>query len=278
LETIVASNYPAQQMEVIVVDDGGSGGAPLEQTVQFLRGLVEFRLLTTSGVGPAGARNVGANAASGEFLVFTDDDCRVQSDWIRMMSAAIGSGSGRIAVGGRTINGLTNNRWSAASQKIIDLVYAYYNADPTNPAFFTTNNLALRRDAFLEIGGFDERYRTAEDREFCRRWLANGNRLAYIPEAVVFHEHELTLWGFLKQHFGYGRGAFRYFRSAPRSGQRTTRGFYSSMPEHLATLFSLPEASSRQRAELLGELALWQAANIAGFSWEAALSGWKGLD
>jgi len=237
-----------------------------------LRGRLEIRTLRTSGIGPAGARNLGAKEAAGEVLAFTDDDCRVDPAWIGTLCASI-EPARRIAAGGRTVNNLRDNRWSAASQRIIDLVYAYYNADPSKAAFLTSNNVAVHKDAFKEFGGFDQNYRTAEDRDFCRRWLAQGHELTYVPDALVYHEHYLTLTGFWRQHFGYGRGAFRFLRAAGRKGQmQIIRGFYSSIPRLISTLSDNRRGGSTRWPGLLTDLALWQAANLAGFAWEAARS------
>jgi GT2 family glycosyltransferase len=81
-----------------------------------------------------------------------------------------------------------------------DAVYAYYNDDPHQAHFFTTNNLALPAERFRAIGGFDTTFPLAasEDREFCDRWLHHGYQMTYSPEVVVYHAHVLTLrtfWG-----------------------------------------------------------------------------------
>jgi len=268
----VASDYPAGRIEVIVVDDGGDGGSVLQDAVRQLRGRFEAGVIKTSGLGPAGARNVGANQAAGEVLAFTDDDCQVDSGWIRTLCGAIVC-SEETAAGGHTFNGLHNNRWSAASQHIIDLVYAYYNADPARAGFLTTNNLAVHKHAFRDVGGFDERYRTAEDRDFCRRWLARGHAMIYVPQALVAHQHALTIAGFWRQHFGYGQGAFRFLRATSSKRQiQVIRDFYTSMPRLISALAENQDGGIKPGAGLITEMALWQAANIAGFAWEAARS------
>ena len=272
LAAIASSDYPHDRMETIIVDDGGYGGSALNETVAQMRGRLSVRVLRTAGLGPAGARNAGAKDAGGEVLAFTDDDCRVDPGWLRTLCCSIAR-SEETAAGGQTVNGLRNNRWSAASQHIIDLVYAYYNADPRRAAFLTTNNLAVRKRAFDELGGFDESYRTAEDREFCRRWLARGHQLVYVPEAIVSHEHELSAAEFFRQHFGYGRGAFQFLRAASGREQiRMVRGFYASIPRLISALRdSNGDGSGRKRRTTrIAELAMWQAANISGFAWEAA--------
>jgi GT2 family glycosyltransferase len=272
LNAIASSDYPAHRVEVIVVDDGGCGGSALDETVRPLRGRLNVQVLKTPGLGPAGARNMGTKEAAGEVLAFTDDDCLVDSGWIGRLCAAIGR-SASMAAGGHTVNGIRDNRWSAASQQIIDLIYAYYNVNPAEAVFLTTNNLAVNKEAFSDIGGFDERYRTAEDRDFCRRWLARGYDLVYVPEALVYHEHALTLAGFWQQHFGYGRGAFQFLRADARGrGIQMVQGFYTSIPRLIPAIENNRDGGSARRARLLGELALWQTANVAGFIWEALRS------
>jgi len=272
LDAIAASDYPAGQIEIIVVDDGGQGGSAIEDVVRPLRARFEAGIIKTSGLGPAGARNAGANEAAGEMLAFTDDDCQVDSGWTRTLCGALGR-SEETAAGGHTFNGLRNNRWSAASQHIIDLVYAYYNADPARAGFLTTNNLAVHKNAFRELGGFDQRYRTAEDRDFCRRWVERGHAMIYVPQALVSHQHALTIAGFWRQHFGYGRGAFRFLRATSSKRQiQVIRDFYRAMPRLISALAHNQGGGSQRCASLVTEMALWQAANIAGFAWEAARS------
>src|SRR3990172_7747823 len=79
--------------------------------------------------GPASARNTGAAQARGEFLAFTDDDCRPAPDWLRGLALRL-TQSPDCVIGGRTTNALPDNPYSSASQLLIDYLYSYYNADP----------------------------------------------------------------------------------------------------------------------------------------------------
>lgn len=277
VQSIADADYPADRLEVVVVDDGKLGCGAMEEAVRPVRPRVEIRLVHTPCVGPAGARNAGAKQASGEVLAFTDDDSVVHAGWLRTLCAAMG-GRPRKAAGGPTLNGLPDHRWSAASLSILDIVFAYYNADPRHATFLSANNLAVAREAFEEIGGFNESYRTAEDRDFCRRWLAAGNELIYAADARVYHEDALTMGGFIQQQFGYGRGAFRFLRAAAPEGQlRVVGKFYSSMPRLISALGVAGNGAKARRAALMGELALWQAANASGFAWEALRSAVRRL-
>jgi GT2 family glycosyltransferase len=256
--------HPRERLEVVVVDDGGSAdleparaGVPPDLTVSVIR--QEAR-------GPGGARNRGAEAAEGELLAFTDDDCLPDPHWVEELAAALEDAPGT-ACGGRTLNALPGNPFAEASQHVQDLVYAHYNANPEAARFFASNNLAVPRDAFRELGGFDaERFpRASEDRDLCDRWIASGRALRYASAAVVHHTHDLDLPGFARQHLAYGRGAARYHRARAERGTGRMR---DDVPFHLnralwaRTLKMVPRRRAAATAALLG---VWQIANAAGY-------------
>jgi hypothetical protein len=71
----------------------------------------------------------------------------------------------------------------------VDFVQAYYRSAAVIPGFSRPINIAVHADTFRKVEGFRPRFRTSEDRDFCDRWLAAGNGLAYAPDAVVRHAH-----------------------------------------------------------------------------------------
>jgi GT2 family glycosyltransferase len=168
------------------------------------------------------------------------------------------------------VNELTSNPFAEASQHIQQLVYEHYNANPERARFFASNNLAVPRDAFEELGGFDsERFPGAsEDRDFCDRWLASGRTLRYAPAAVVRHAHDLDLRGFVRQHVEYGRGAARYQRARAARGTGRMR---DDLPFHVNRSLWAQTLGLRpawRAASMAGLLALWQVANAAGYALE----------
>src|SRR4051812_39046691 len=197
-------DYPRARFEVLIVDDA-SAQQPLAVVEQF-RDALDLKLLEqTKNAGPAAARNLGARRARGEFLAFTDDDCEPERGWLRAFAARFAEAPARI-VGGRTVNALADNPYSETSQLIIDVVYAHFNRDDAGASFFASNNFAVHAESFRDAGGFDESFRTSEDREFCARWRSRGLGMTYEPRAVVRHSHGLTPGSLWRQHFGYGRG------------------------------------------------------------------------
>jgi glycosyltransferase involved in cell wall biosynthesis len=262
LQSLVYLEYPRDSFEVIVVDDGSQ--MPLREIVATLCPQLQVVFIALPHAGPAAARNAGAERANGTFLAFTDDDCTVKSDWLQQLAAGFVKTPEHL-IGGCTLNALLDNPYSTASQLIVDLVYSYYNADPAHARFFASNNMAIPAYRFHELGGFDSSFRTSEDRDFCDRWLQHGYEMTYAAEAVVYHAHPLTLRTFWRQHFGYGRGAFRFHKNR---AQRGSGPFRPDLQFYL-NLVRYPFNGHNRRA-LFSMLVVWQLANTAGFIWELA--------
>lgn len=265
LDALAAQCLAGDSFEVIVVDDGSP--APPDAVVQKFRDRLDITLLATSHGGPAAARNHGAERALGRFLAFTDDDCRPAPDWLEALKASCMALPDHI-IGGRTLNALENNPYTATSQLIVDTAYGRYNAPGIGEArFFASNNMALMADRFRAVEGFDRSFMTSEDRELCDRWLRHGYRLTYAPKAIIYHAHSLSFHDLWRQHFGYGRGAWRFHRMRKRCGSGPLRPdweFYRRLA--IAPLAEKP----RTRAAMIAGLTLTaQIANCAGFFFEA---------
>ncbi|HLF32347.1 MAG TPA: glycosyltransferase [Xanthomonadales bacterium] len=264
LEAMTRLQYPKEHFEVVVVDDGGN--VDLDPVIGALRGALSVRLVKQENTGPGGARNNGVAHATGKFIAFIDDDCSPFEDWLTVLARRLEQDSSRI-YGGHTLNALESNVFTSASQSLIDYLYSYYNGDAEKARFFTANNMAMDRNLFLTSGGFDISFTEAsgEDRELCDRWLHLGGGLSFVPEARILHRHELNLGSFLKQHFIYGTGAWR-FRECKRLRDRVRPKleplvFYVNLMRHACM-------KKLHRPFLLSLLlVLSQVANFAGFVW-----------
>jgi GT2 family glycosyltransferase len=257
-------DYPRDRFEVLIVDDASA--RPPHDVVESLGGSLDVKLVgRAENAGPAAARNLGAGRARGEFLAFTDDDCEPERGWLRAFAARFEDAPARV-VGGRTVNALEDNPCSETSQLIIDVVYAHFNRDSADARFFASNNFAVHAESFREAGGFDETFRTSEDREFCARWRSRGLGMTYEPRAVVRHSHGLAPGSLWRQHFGYGRGALRFHRAREAQGDgrfKPDADFYTKLLR--AALSRTPKTKAARLTALL----LWsQAANAAGFFYE----------
>ena len=173
-------------------------------------GALKLRVISQPRSCPATARNRGAQNLQRKYLAFTDDDCQPSESWLESVEQCLRVHPSCV-VGGRVVNALTSNPNAAASQLLIDFLYTFYTRNGI-PRFFVSNNFALTREAFRDIGGFAESFSlpATEDREFCARWVQSGGQMLYSPGVVVHHAHALTTFGFLRQHYGYGRGAWHF--------------------------------------------------------------------
>ena len=260
LDSVSGLSYPENGFEVIVVDDGSK--TALDEIVGAFRKRIDVKLIRQDHAGPATARNTGVSQSAGRFIAFTDDDCKPEKDWLAKLKEKLDNNTDRL-IAGRTVNDLPDNPYSTASQLIADFLYSYYNLDGAR--FITSNNMAVSREQFLKIGGFDAEFplAAAEDREFCDRYLHLGYDASYAPEAVVRHAHPLTFGKFWKQHFNYGQGAYRFHTIRSRRGQNPVKveplGFYLS-------LLLYPRKSDPKYGTALSLLiALSQLANASGY-------------
>jgi GT2 family glycosyltransferase len=267
LAALECQTLAAADFEVIVVDDGSP--TPVALLAERM-GTAQYRVVRQENAGPAAARNRGAREAKGTFLAFTDDDCAPHTGWLEALLGTF-AGHPEAMVGGRTVNVLPTNPYSAASQELITYLYDYFNSGAEGPRFFASNNLAVPTAAFLDMGGFDETFplAAAEDREFCDRWLHLGRKLVYAPAAIVNHAHALSLRRFWRQHFNYGRGAYQFQRIREQRAQATLKReplhFYLDLVRSPLTHQEGTKAALYQ----CGLLGLSQAANVLGYFREA---------
>ncbi len=264
LESLSALDYPKDDFEVVVVDDGSP--VSLEEIVLAFQGRLRIIYFRQENAGPASARNYGARNAKGTYLAFTDDDCKPAKNWLSLMKAELDKKPDHM-LGGKTINILKDNLFSSTSQFIVDLVYDHYNQDPNDSRFFASNNIVVPTKIFNKIGGFPEDFSRAggEDREFCERWFWLGYKMSYLEEAKMYHQHYLTLKKFYKQHFNYGIGAYHFHRTRRerKSGNMSQElKFHVNLNNWLFAPFARKEKKPVAKFFLL---MVWQVANLFGF-------------
>jgi GT2 family glycosyltransferase len=282
LEACLASlerlDYQTDDFEVLVVDDGGR--TPLDGVVEPFKSKMKMTLIRQENAGPAGARNNGARRAKGEFLAFTDDDCAPDAGWLKALDGALTADPGALA-GGHTMNGLNHNAYSEASQLLIDYLYEYFGDKRPERRFFTTNNVAISRERFNEIGGFDASFKraAAEDRDFCGRGRVAGLRMVYAPKAVVWHYNRLDLASFCRQHYNYGAGVHALRRKGAERGDKETFEPFFFYTNLVAYPFAMGRKGAKRRPAqmpmvLSALLCLSQAAGAIGYA-SAALKAFR---
>jgi GT2 family glycosyltransferase len=200
-------NYP--DYEVVVVNDGSKDAT---------RAITErhkyCRLINQENRGLSVARNVGAEAATGEIVVYTDSDCVADPDWLTYLVGTIERG-GLAACGGPNFPPPENS-----------LVPAAVAVSPGGPCHVLIDdevaehiagcNMAFRRDVLLGLGGFDPIFRAAgDDVDMCWRLQDAGYTIGFSPAAMVWHYRRNTVGAYLGQQRGYGKAEALVYAKHP---------------------------------------------------------------
>jgi GT2 family glycosyltransferase len=180
--------------------------------------------------GGSTARNAAAYAADGEVLVFIDGDAIVRPGWAGALRQAFADGApvaaGAISSAGpQGLIGGYESRWRRHDE---------HGCNGFLP-FASGAHLAIRRDVFLQLGGFDESSQLTADVDLSLRAQLAGYPIVFVPAAELVYEPSLSLGGLLKERMRRARSdrmTERRFRRFPfmrleHSGS-ATRAFTSS--------------------------------------------------
>lgn len=168
------------------------------------------------------ARNTGALAATGDIILYTDDDVVLHPRWVERMVAAFDDGID--AVTGivlpaelETAAQLHFERFWGFGKgfRRRDFAAEFFAADRSVgcPAWDigAGANMAFRAAVFREVGLFDDRLDVGAagcsgDSEYWHRLLTHGRVCRYDPGVIVFHYHRRDMAGLRKQLHAYMRG------------------------------------------------------------------------
>jgi GT2 family glycosyltransferase len=148
--------------------------------------------------GAAHARNVGARASTAPVLAFCDSDDEVQPGWLATLARALDSAD---AVTGQVRELAPPGQESWRPPATPGRLPTFLGA-----AYLLSGNLAIRRDALLAVGGFDESLTRCEDIALGWALSQRGFRLGYAADAVLDYHHRAGLGALMRQHYLYGRG------------------------------------------------------------------------
>lgn len=203
LDSMMALGYPLDKHEILVVD------ASEDDTPRIVQEYRRVKLIR-SEKGFSQQKNAALKAAAFDILAFTDADCIVLGDWLRIIDRAFQDE--RVAgVGGNAFpppNSRRFGRWTACVGHPAGGAIGFdANVRRTGEgvSFVAGCNSAFRKQALLEVNGFDPRfYDGGEDVDISRRLRKKGFFLDYIPELTVYHKTRDTLKSYLKWNVGVG--------------------------------------------------------------------------
>ncbi|MCM8804957.1 MAG: glycosyltransferase [Candidatus Omnitrophica bacterium] len=196
IQSVLNQTYPIK--EILIIDDGST-----DKTVKIASKYPVKIIRHLKNKGLAAARNTAFNMLNSEFIASLDSDCCPQKDWLEKLIRNFVSD--KIAgVGGRLIEKNTKSlpdKWRSKH-----LSQDHGDKKIFNAFALPGCNCVFRKQVIIEIGGYNEKYKTnSEDTDICLRLKNNGYSLVYEPQAKVFHLRKDTVFSVARMYYGWGK-------------------------------------------------------------------------
>jgi glycosyltransferase involved in cell wall biosynthesis len=192
LDSLVSQDYPKEDFEVIVIDDGS-----LDETKKIAESFqdkLDLRYFFQDHQGVSLARNKGIDEARGEVVVFFDDDALAQWDWLSSIKEIM----------------KTENIITGRVEPIHDNIWKYFaphynqGAEPKESAVLLEGNCAIAKKVFADVGKFDAKLTYGhEGREFLNR-AKQKYRIKYYPNMVIKHDYAFGLANYFHKQYSFG--------------------------------------------------------------------------
>ena len=196
--------YPAERLELMLVDNASTDGS-----VEYIRThYPQVRVVRSAeNVGFGSGNNLGGREATGQYVVFLNNDMWVDPQFVRGLVRAIQSDPDAVCASAKILNwDGTQFDFAGSAAHFAGYAYQVGMGRPFNPDQFTETRpilfacggaMMIDRQVFLDVGGFDNDYFALyEDLDLgWRLWLL-GHKVVFAPDAVVNHRHHGTLDSF----------------------------------------------------------------------------------
>jgi GT2 family glycosyltransferase len=258
---VLNGDYPAERFEVVVVDNGSVTDATERVVEEFDDHRV--RCIREETPGSASARNAGAAFAGGEVLAFTDDDTRVDREWLSSLAEAFAAMPNVGCVTGlilpleiETPAQALIEEFGGFSKGFDRRVYDLRDFRPATPTFpysagrfGSGQNMAFSAEAFRALGGFDPALGNGTpalggvDIEMFFRTIVQGYRLVYEPRAIVHHANHREYERLRRQVYMYGVGVSAFLARSLVARPDLLRDFLRRVPSGVR--YALSPASEK---------------------------------
>lgn len=206
LEDVLQQDYPAY--EVLVVDQTQTHQPQVQAYLEEVANAGKIRWFRVDWANLPGARNYGVRRASGEIVLFIDDDVKLPPGYLQaharnyLERPEVGAVAGRVFDRMKLSESREDLQIEYLPPEAMDPGIAWYHIDlvhtvkPQRVISARGCNMSFRRDIFTQHGlHFDERFRGSavrEESDFCLRLRQTGYQVWYDPEAHLVHLGEET--------------------------------------------------------------------------------------
>lgn len=260
LSSVVANDYPSEQLEILVVDGMSDDGtreivAEFESRYSFVRLIDNEERLTPF------AMNTGIKNASGELIMVMSGHATYEKDYIRKCAEASERYGAESVVGSWKVVPRERNAVARAIARVMSDSFGVGNATyrtgaSEDPVWVDTGAYGCyRRSVFDAIGLFNERLTRGQDMELNVRLRKAGGRILLVPDAIVNYYARTDLKTFCVHNFRNGVWAIRPFL------------FTDVLPvswRHLVPLVFVATLVGSALLALVSPVGFWLLAGVAG--------------
>jgi cellulose synthase/poly-beta-1,6-N-acetylglucosamine synthase-like glycosyltransferase len=184
-----------------------------------------IKMMSSGRVGPAEKRDIAAAVATGEYLVFLDDDSYPEPNLLSLAFEKFAEGA--VALGGPAVTPHSDSFKQKVSGAVFSSKITGGSPERYRPVGhqrevddWPSVNLMVSRQIFLKIGGFNSPYWPGEDTFLCLKLLRAGHRVTYVPKLIVWHHRREGLLRHIKQVGAYGLHRGYFARHLPETSRR----------------------------------------------------------
>ncbi len=194
-----------KEFEVIVVIDGSTDETKTilaEKQFNF-----PLKVIYQANKGRAGARNTGVKNASADWLVFVDDDMRLEPNTLQKHWEFHQNVEKAILVGSqiedwKVLQSDLQKYRAILSRKWINQVVRNLPM-PADNFFLASSNCSLSKFLFEQLHGFDEKLTDAEDYDLGKRAIEQGISIYFNPEIIAWHDDFITCRSYIRRQQQY---------------------------------------------------------------------------
>ncbi len=205
LQALERQSFPLARFDVCIVSDGSTDGTA--EMMRVLESPLAITFVEQANLGPAVARNTALERATGELILFLDDDVVPSEELVA--SHVRSHTKDNLVVLGPMLSpaDFTMRPWVRWEQAMLmkqydDMTQGRWEPSPRQ---FYTGNASVARRWLLQTGGFDPAFRRAEDVELAYRLAGLGLNFVFARDAVGWHYAERSFDSWLETPYLYGR-------------------------------------------------------------------------
>lgn len=189
-------NQTSNDFELIISIDGSTDGT-IEYVNKRQNDFFKLIILNNENTGRAKCRNRGALAASGDILIFLDDDMRPIEKLVELHLQKYKENT--IVVGAQIEENVKCKSDIQLYKAFLSRKWSDFGSNKLETPYITAANFSISKSLFMELGMFDERLTDAEDFDLAVRAFEKKIDIFYYPELLAWHDDFITCKSYIKR-------------------------------------------------------------------------------